>query len=516
MPYLALYRKYRPRNFAQIVGQRHVTQTLANAVKAGRIAHAYLFCGPRGTGKTSTARALAMALNCERGPTPEPCGECEICRRIVAGSALDVIEIDAASNRGIDEIRELRERVGLAAADARTKIYIIDEVHMLTGEAFNAFLKTLEEPPRHVVFVLATTEPHRVLPTILSRCQRFDFHRVGTKDIEAELSEIARKEQVSVDEKAVAMLAQAADGSVRDALTLFDQAIAYAEGEVTPEVVTEILGGIDFALVADLAETLIRRDVSGALALLDRVVAEGKDLRQLVGHLLGHYRNLLVLSVDRRGAEALSLPEEAVGRVGEQAKRLSADEITRALDLLAETDRELRFSSQPRLLVELAAIRICRGPAAAAPAAAAPLSAEEIAEPAAAEAPEPAVAEAAEAPEEGEAAGLAEIKRRWDEVLADLRKARQASLSAILREAVPVALEGEALTLAFNHQFHHDHLAKDEKRRESAAEAITRVFGRKVTIKCQMTPEGERARGAAHPKRVQDALSAFPGSEVDE
>ena len=192
MPYLALYRKYRPRNFAQIVGQRHVTQTLANAVKAGRIAHAYLFCGPRGTGKTSTARALAMALNCERGPTPEPCGECEICRRIVAGSALDVIEIDAASNRGIDEIRELRERVGLAAADARTKIYIIDEVHMLTGEAFNAFLKTLEEPPRHVVFVLATTEPHRVLPTILSRCQRFDFHRVGTKDIEAELCEIAR------------------------------------------------------------------------------------------------------------------------------------------------------------------------------------------------------------------------------------------------------------------------------------------------------------------------------------
>ena len=321
---------------------------------------------------------------------------------------------------------------------------------------------------------------------------------------------------MSVDEKAVAMLAQAADGSVRDALTLFDQAIAYAEGEVTPEVVTEILGGIDFALVADLAETLIRRDVSGALALLDRVVAEGKDLRQLVGHLLGHYRNLLVLSVDRRGAEALSLPEEAVGRVGEQAKRLSADEITRALDLLAETDRELRFSSQPRLLVELAAVRICRGPAAAAPAAAAPLSAEEGAEPAAAEVPEPAVAEAAEAPEEGEAVGLAEIKRRWDEVLADLRKARQASLSAILREAVPVALEEEALTLAFNHQFHHDHLAKDEKRRESAAEAITRVFGRKVTIKCQMTPEGERARGAAHPKRVQDALSAFPGSEVDE
>ncbi|MGD0112717.1 MAG: DNA polymerase III subunit gamma/tau, partial [Armatimonadota bacterium] len=349
MPYLSLYRKYRPRNFAEIVGQRHVTQTLVNAIKAGRIAHAYLFCGPRGTGKTSTARVLAMALNCEKGPTSEPDATCESCRRIIAGSALDVIEIDAASNRGIDEIRELRERVGLAAADARTKVYIIDEVHMLTGEAFNAFLKTLEEPPSHVVFVLATTEPHRVLPTILSRCQRFDFHRIGVRDIEAAIRSIGEKESVAIDDSAVAMLAHAADGSFRDSLTLLDQAIAYAEGPVTAEVVSEILGGIDIDLVMEFTDVLLRRDIGGALTLVDRVVGEGKDLRQLVDTLIGHYRNLLVLTVDRRGHEALALPEESTKRLAAQAKLLTTDEITATLDLLAELDRELRFTSQPRL-----------------------------------------------------------------------------------------------------------------------------------------------------------------------
>jgi len=512
MPYLSLYRKYRPRSFAEIVGQRHVTQTLANAVKGGRIAHAYLLCGPRGTGKTSTARVLAMALNCEHGPTPDPCGECEICRRIIAGSALDVIEIDAASNRGIDEIRELRERVGLAAADARTKVYIIDEVHMLTGEAFNAFLKTLEEPPSHVVFVLATTEPHRVLPTILSRCQRFDFHRIGVAEIAGTVREIAAKEGVEIAEKAVAMLAHAADGSARDALTLLDQAIAYAEGPITPEVVTEILGGIDFDLVAEFTDVLIGREVRSALAQIDRIVADGKDLRQLLGNLIGHYRNLLLLALDRRGEEALALPQESVRRLAEQAKRLSPDDIIRALDLLAETDRELRFSSQPWLLVELAAVRICRGPAARGAAAAAPAVAEAaVAEAAAAPAGEE---EAAREEGEGGPAGLAEIKRGWDDLLADLRKRRQAPLSAILREAAPVALEGDTLTLAFNHQFHHDQMARDEKRVQTAAEAILRLFGRKVTIKCKLASEVGTA--APPPKRVQDALTAFPGSELEE
>ncbi|MCJ7749614.1 MAG: DNA polymerase III subunit gamma/tau, partial [Armatimonadetes bacterium] len=513
VPYLSLYRKYRPRSFAEIVGQRHVTQTLANAIKANRVAHAYLFCGPRGTGKTTSALVLAMALNCEKGPTAEPCRECEGCRRIVAGNALDVIEIDAASNRGIDEIRELRERVGLAPSGGRMKVYIIDEVHMLTGEAFNAFLKTLEEPPPHVVFILATTEPHRVLPTILSRCQRFDFHRLGLSDLEGVIRDIAAKEKLKVDDKAVTMLAHAGDGSMRDSLTLLDQAIAYAEGEVTPEVVTEILGGIDFDLLADLADILIRGSMTDAFAFVERVVSEGKDLRQMVGGLIGHYRDLLLLSVDRRGREAITLPEGSAERAVEQAKSLTTAKILRTLDVLAETDRELRFTSQPRLLVELAMARICggaetaaaepapprerRAPTPAAPTPPAepekavepPPSRERRAAAPAASAP-PAETEEAKEPEPAavaKASGeveLAEIRHRWDEVIASLRKSRKTAEAAFLREAMPVALEDGVLLLEFSHLFHHDQMT--EKRRELTAEAVAGVFGVAVVIKCRM------------------------------
>ena len=524
VPYLSLYRKYRPRSFADIVGQRHVTQTLTNAIKANRIAHAYLFCGPRGTGKTTTALVLAMALNCEQGPTPEPCRECDGCRRIMAGNALDVIEIDAASNRGIDEIRELRERVGLAPAGGRMKVYIIDEVHMLTGEAFNAFLKTLEEPPPHVVFVLATTEPHRVLPTILSRCQRFDFHRLGLTDLESVVKEIAGKEKLNLEEKAVAMLAQAADGSVRDALTLLDQAIAYAEDRVTPEVVTEILGGIDFDLLADFADILIRGSIADALSFIERVMSEGKDLRQMVSGMIGHYRNLLLLSVDRRGRDALALPEESAERALAQGGSLTPAEIIRALDVLAQTDRELRFTSQPRLLLELAAARICRAAEPAPAAEAAPRKERRAAVPAA-----PAAPEATETREPGPeeagvpsgAVGLSEIKRGWDEVIADLRKARKSAEAAFLRESVPVDLENGGLVLEFSQQFHHDQMT--EKRRSIVAEAVNRVFAMEVVIKCRMAADagGERPEEETSEKKkprgkLDDVLSIFPGSELEE
>jgi len=526
MPYLSLYRKYRPRNFAEIVGQRHVTQTLCNAVKADRIAHAYLFCGPRGTGKTSTARVLAMALNCEKGPTAEPCGECETCRRIIVGSALDVIEIDAASNRGIDEIRQLRERVALTPADARVKIYIIDEVHMLTGEAFNAFLKTLEEPPAHVVFVLATTEVHRVLPTILSRCQRFDFHRVGLREIEATIRSIAEKEGMQITDKAIAMLAHAADGSVRDAITLLEQAFSYTEETITPEVVSEILGGIDFDLLAECAEVFLHHDICAALHLVDRVVAEGKDLRQLVAGLIGHYRNLLLLRVDGRGQEVLALPEESAARAGEQAKALSAEEIVRALDLLGECDRELRFTTQPRLALELCAVRMCRGPEPAmAPAQQVPAREPRPAPRPAAAQPEAPGRPAPEIVSEGEGpatpstalrTGLAQLKGRWDEVLADLRKARQTSIAAFLREAVPAALEEGVLTLAFHHEFHYHQMSRDEKRLQAAAAAIARLFGLEVTIKCHLAAPSDQSEAASEPREIEDYLSMFPGSEVEE
>jgi DNA polymerase-3 subunit gamma/tau len=395
---------------------------------------------------------------------------------------------------------------------------------MLSGTAFNAFLKTLEEPPGHVVFVLATTEPHRVIPTILSRCQRFDFHRVGVRDIEQNVRKIAAAEGIEIDDKAIAMLAHAADGSVRDSLTLLDQAFAYAEEAVTPEVVTEILGGIEFDLLAEFTDVLLQRDISGALALIERVVGEGKDLRQLVEGLLSHYRNLLLLRVDRRGRDAIALPEESVKRTAEQANSASAEEIVRILDLFAETDRELRFTSQPRLLLELCAVRICQ-PAKGAEAAAPAQRKERRAAPRPAQA-EPAEAAEAEEVAEGvkeEAAGpveLADLKRRWDEVLGGLRKVRQGSVAAFLREAAPVGLEGDVVTLAFNHRFHYDQMmdrkAKGEERRKAAGDAIARVFGREMTVKYEMGTETARAEGPGEQEEVKDYLSMFPGSELEE
>jgi len=524
MPYLSLYRKYRPRSFAEIVGQRHVTQTLANAVKAGRTAHAYLLCGPRGTGKTSTALVLAMALNCDHGPTPSPCGKCAACARIISGSALDVFEFDAASHRGVDDIGPVLERVALAPAELRVKVYIIDEVHMLSPAAFNSFLKTLEEPPAHVVFVLATTEPHRVLPTILSRCQRFDFHRIGIRDLEDTIRGIAGKETIEIDGKAVTMLAHAADGSVRDALTLLDQAVAYAEGAITADVVSEILGGIDFALLAEFADVLSRHDLSAAFALVDRIIAEGKDLRQLVAGLIEHYRNLLLLAVDRRGRDALALPEETVKRLAEQAGMLSPDDIIRALDLLSEADRELRFTSQPRLLLELAAVRICRVPEAAPAVERPPKRAAKTApkaEPMVAEAtepvPAPRPAAEREAPvEPAVPADLAEIQRRWDELLAQLRASKQTGVAAFLREASPIALEDDVLTLSFNHRFHYDQMAGNEERLKVVSEEVKRMFGHKVNVQCQMASGAEGSEPPPQPKAVQDILAMFPGSEIEE
>jgi DNA polymerase-3 subunit gamma/tau len=525
MPYLSLYRKYRPRSFAEVIGQRHVTQTLANAVAAGKIAHAYLFTGPRGTGKTSTARVLAMALNCERGTSPDPCGECEACRRIIAGSALDVIEIDAASNRSVEDMRELVDRVALVPAEGRVKVYIVDEVHMLTPESFNTFLKTLEEPPPHVVFVLATTEAHRVLPTIMSRCQRFDFRRIGLQDIEALIREVAERESVTIDGRAVTMLAHAADGAVRDALTLFEQAISYAEGAVTAEVVSEILGGIDFGLMAEFTDVFTRRDAAAALALIARVVAEGKDLRQLLVGLIGHYRNLLVLSVDKRGMEALALPEEVAERTREQAAALSTGAIVRALDLLAEGDREMRFTSQPGLLVELTALRICYEPAppaaarAAAPATvragASPPPAQAAVAPAEPQVQEPVPDEPA-SPAPAESEGLADLRQRWEDLIAALNQSgRTRNITAFLREAVPVALDDGMLTLAFRHQFHHDQVANSEPRKKAIIAAIAKVFGLTVGLKCQMA-KGADSAGSPQPKLIQDVLSTFPGSTVEE
>jgi DNA polymerase-3 subunit gamma/tau len=393
---------------------------------------------------------------------------------------------------------------------------------MLTGEAFNAFLKTLEEPPAHVVFVMATTEPHRVLPTILSRCQRFDFHRVGLPYIEANIRAIARREKADIDDKAVGMLARAADGSVRDSLTMLDQAIAYADGKITPEIVTEILGGIDFDLVARLTDAFIGNDVAGALSLIEDVVAEGKDLRQLLVTLIGHYRNLLLLSVDRRAEESLALAEQEVDKTAEQARALPAERILQTLELLAEADREIRFASQPRLLVELAAIRSCRGPAAQ-PVAAAPASRREQPPKSKVKPAEPAPRKRPQAegsPQPAAAAkttpSLEEIQQRWDEVIADLRKEKKTSVAAFVLQVKLADLDGDVLTLEFQHPFRYNQMARDEKRQQVLTQSIERVLGTKVKLRCTCAAaEGDSGRSAP-PKAIEDLMSIFPGSELEQ
>ncbi|MDQ5874268.1 MAG: DNA polymerase III subunit gamma/tau, partial [Actinomycetota bacterium] len=356
MAYLSLYRKYRPQTFAEILGQEHVSQTLTRAVLDDRVAHAYLFTGPRGTGKTSAARVLAKALNCAEGPTPTPCGRCHSCVAIAEGSSLDVIEMDAASHSKVDETREVLAGVALATAQGRTKVYVIDEVHMLSTGSFNALLKTLEEPPSHVVFILATTEAHKVLQTIVSRTQRFDFRRAATEVLEKHLSEIARLENIEIEAAALAAIARHSEGSFRDALSALDQ-LSSLGGHVTFEDAERMLGAHRKDAFGDLFEAVARADVGGVLSIVSSLIAEGADARRLGMGVLDHARSLLLLRAAPGSGELLDMAEEDVARLSSLAEAFSPGEIVRILDLMARAITDMRTAPDHRLLLEIALVR---------------------------------------------------------------------------------------------------------------------------------------------------------------
>ncbi|MDP2871255.1 MAG: DNA polymerase III subunit gamma/tau [Bacillota bacterium] len=364
---LALYRACRPRRFDEFLGQEHVTRTLRNALAQGRLAHAYLFCGPRGTGKTSAARVLAKALSCPNTVDGEPCGECEICVRIGAGEGLDVIEMDAASNRGIDEIRSLRERIRLAPVAGRYKVYVIDEVHMLTNEAFNALLKTLEEPPANVLFVLCTTEAYRVPATILSRCQRFDFQRLGTEPIAAHLSRIARERGLEADPAALRMIARAATGSVRDALGILDQCMAYAPAGVTEQDARRVLGAVNAAELVALADAILQGDVAASWRTLDDLLMQGRDPREIARALAGHFRDVLLFALAGREGEFTGPAADDQSVLARQGSESSEEHLYQVIEALAAVEAEMRLAAQPRLLFESRLVRLC-GRAGATPA----------------------------------------------------------------------------------------------------------------------------------------------------
>lgn len=555
MKHTTLYRKWRPRRFGEIAGQGSVVRTLRRAIETDRVAHAYLFSGPRGTGKTSSAKVLSMGLNCVNGPTPEPCGECDSCRAIVGNSSMDVVEMDAASNRGIDEIRDLRDRVNLAPAGGRTKVYIIDEVHMLTTEAFNALLKMLEEPPEHVVFVLATTEKHKVLPTIISRCQSFDFRRPSVETLSAKLGEIAAAEGIEVEPEALTVIARAGGGSFRDAEGLLDQLSSYSEGKVTAALVRELLGNVGPDALIRTTDALVERRVADALRDLDALSNEGRDLGRFASELISHLRNLMLLP---------HAPEVALAEVGaderaaleEQSERVPTAEAVRSIEALGEAVGRIKRGSDAKLELELCFMKLARDYAE--PSVEALMSRLEALEIAARNGgfsagdpkdqrpaqegprvPKTENLEPEEAPEQpeppqkppddienketggeeaeedsrtakmrdpgssdsGSSASL-NLGSRWTDVMQELKRRRQALTAAVYGEARVESFDGEVLKLVFpGEESFHVKMAQERKHLDYLTEVLEARFG--VKPRLEVSSKGESSKKSETPQKSE-------------
>lgn len=356
----ALYRTYRPQTFEDMVGQRHIIKTLKNQIKNDNVGHAYLFTGTRGTGKTSTAKIFARAVNCINPNDQEPCNKCEVCESILNDNTMDTIEIDAASNNSVDDIRELRESVKYSPTNCKYKVYIIDEVHMLSQGAFNALLKTLEEPPSYVIFILATTEPHKIPATILSRCQRFDFKRVTINEMVKRMKDICTGENIDVEERALNLIASNSQGALRDALSILDQCMSFGEDKITYDDVVELMGTVNIEQLFDLSQYIIDQDIKKSLQSLNEFISWGKDIRNLINDLISHFRNIMVRKVSKDIDDILSLPEDTLERISKQSEGVDINSLIRILNVLSETQDSIKSSSNQRVMVEVAIMKIAQ------------------------------------------------------------------------------------------------------------------------------------------------------------
>ncbi|HHU30502.1 MAG: DNA polymerase III subunit gamma/tau [Bacillota bacterium] len=499
MTYQALYRKWRPQSFSEFVGQEHVKQTLQNALEQGRLAHAYLFCGSRGTGKTSAAKIFAKAVNCERGPGREPCNQCPACLGIQEGRVMDVLEIDAASNRGIDEIRDLRDKIRYAPVQVRRKVYIIDEVHMLTAEAFNALLKTLEEPPPQVLFILATTEPHKLPATIISRCQRLDFHLLEPALIAARLQEVTAAAGRECEKEAIDLIAEEADGSLRDALSLLEQVLIYTPGVVRTENVLSVLGAVGREVFYDLTDALLDRNLSAALLLLQEAARSGKNLHYFTQQAIKYYRDLMIAFTCREDAEKLGVAEHWAGLLRRQAAALGLAEIGRILSILHDLLTEIRWSERPRLLWELAIFDMFSSQFESVPGRE---TAEKEQAASVEKKAEPNSKGAEKSPET--AGSLQEIERHWSKILGRV-KAANIKAHALLLSADPSFFDGKILEISFASTFHCD-MMKEKENHKSLVKVLREVLGKKIAVRYAM--QGEGLQQAVEQRDTEDLIQA--------